>query len=374
MIKVITFVLPGASPQPTGGSRIVYEYANRLARKGYHVHVVHAPITRVDPSLSMIAKAVIRYPQRLLDKSYRPDGWFTADSRVDLHWVPTLHDRYIPDGDAVIATAWKTAEWVAGYSAAKGRKYYFIQHFEDWDGPSERVEETWRLPLHKIVIAKWLEEKAKDLGERTFHVPNALDFECFYRETPMRERRQSHVAMLYHTHAWKGCADGLAALREVKKRVPQLTVEIFGVVPPPPDFPAWIEYHQNPPQSQLRALFNRASIYVAPSWAEGWALPPAEAMACGAALASTNIGGFEDYAIHEGTALLSPPQDPFALAENVIRLIEDDRLRNRLAEAGYNHIRTFRWENSVEAFEQALNAKTPPDGYTVKDVGYRCPE
>jgi hypothetical protein len=48
----------------------------------------------------------------------------------------------------VIATWWETAEWVDRLSVSKGKKVYFIQHYEAFDYlPKERVEATWRLPF-----------------------------------------------------------------------------------------------------------------------------------------------------------------------------------------------------------------------------------
>ncbi len=50
--------------------------------------------------------------------------------------------------------------------------------YEIWDGPKEQVDETWTLPLHKIVIARWL----YDLAQQHFHqneityIPNGIDF------------------------------------------------------------------------------------------------------------------------------------------------------------------------------------------------------
>src|SRR3546814_12065085 len=57
--------------------------------------------------------------------------------------------------------------------AAKGRKFYLIQHLEDWTGPRERVLATWKLPLEKLVIARWLKDITIELGESTSYQPNA---------------------------------------------------------------------------------------------------------------------------------------------------------------------------------------------------------
>lgn len=78
------------------------------------------------------------------------------------------------------------------------------------------------------------------------------------------------------------------------------------------------------------------------------ALPPAEAMQCGAAVCLTQIGGHTDYGIHQQTALLSPPRKPEALAANILQLIENPQLRIQLAMNGHQYIQRFTWESAVK--------------------------
>src|SRR3546814_17749375 len=58
---------------------------------------------------------------------------------------------------------------------------------------------------------------------------------------------------------------------------------------------------------------------------EGWHLPPAEAMACGCAVVSTDIPGVFDYALEGTTALLAPPGDSATLADRLTELLDEDR-------------------------------------------------
>ena len=44
-MKIITFIMPSIQPQPSGGYKIVYEYANRLAQDGNVVYIVN-PLIR----------------------------------------------------------------------------------------------------------------------------------------------------------------------------------------------------------------------------------------------------------------------------------------------------------------------------------------
>lgn len=359
----VTFLLSRIGSEPIGGFKVVYEYADALAKRGHTVTVVHPAL--LDPHRPSLGKRMHRqllsYAKQALHGTWRPDRWFAIAPHVRLLWVPALHPIFIPNADVCVATWWQTAERLAHFPASKGSKIYLIQSHEIWGGPEERVMATWRLPLEKIVIARWLEKIANDLGEHPHYIPNGLDFERFGLDIPIAERSPATVAMLYHDANIKGSADGLLALEKVHARHPELHAELFGV-PPPPPLPSWIHYHQRPPQIELRRLYNRASIFLAPSWTEGWPLPPAEAMMSGAAIVATDIGGHREYCTDEHTALLAPPHDSTALADRITRLIEDPSLRRRIAEAGYANIRQFTWHRATDAFEAVLKnsaAKTP---------------
>jgi glycosyltransferase involved in cell wall biosynthesis len=356
--KTVTFLLPFPGTVPIGGFKIVYEYANRLADRGWAVQVIHPRMLTRD-EVEATRRSLFRRTRRWLGDQrhritgdYRPDRWFKVRPNVKLLCTQTLDTRDMPPSDVWVATAWNTANWAANCA---GAHLYLIQHLETWDGPEADVMATWKLPLRKVVISRWLEDVARSLGESAAYIPNGLDFERFGMDVAPGNRNPQSVAMLYHQSLeWKGSMDGFAALNIVKASVPTLTAHVFGVFPRPSVLPNWVDYHQNPPQNELREIYNKAAIFISPSWTEGWGLPSAEALQCGAALAVTDIGGHREFAHHGETALLSPPKDPSAMAANVLRLIEDQELRIRLARQGHHYVQQFTWDRAVTHFESVL--------------------
>ena len=71
-----------------------------------------------------------------------------------------------------------------------------------------------------------------------------------------------------------------------------------------------------------------------------------EAMACGCALVTTMNGGSSDYAHHDETAIVCGPS-PAEMAEALIRVMSDDRLRLRIAKNGTQFVERFRWTASA---------------------------
>lgn len=160
--------------------------------------------------------------------------------------------------------------------------------------------------------------------------------------------------MMYSFYSkYKAVDDGIQALKICKDKYPDLQVTIFGNYRTP-KIPSWVDYRYNVSDAELINIYNQSRIFICSSLAEGFAFPPAEAMACGCAVVSTDCGGNREYAIDGATALLSPPNDPGALAKNVINLLEDDDLRIKLAKAGHEYIQQFTWERSTNLLEQFI--------------------
>lgn len=357
----ILFLFPGPGIKPVGGYKVVYEYANRLAADGYDVGVVYAAYcVRLRQNFLIailrMCKALIRFFNLKYKNRFSCRNWFPLDKRVKEHWVFSLSEWNVPKSDVYVATAIKTSLYLNSYKRIDNiNKYYLIQHFEDWGEVTERdVLKTYHFPINKIVIAHWLEEIVRAQGEECVFIPNGFDFKYFQMKTPLKQRNKMNVCMLYHRSEWKGCSDAFAALALVKEKYPSLQVNIFGVFPRPDDLPEWYHYYQKPDKVTHNWLYNESAIFVGPSWTEGWGLTVGEAMICGCAVACTDNAGYLEMATDGETALVSPVRDPESLAHNIIRLIEDDELRFRIAEAGCRNIRQFTWEKAYLKFKETL--------------------
>ena len=160
--------------------------------------------------------------------------------------------------------------------------------------------------------------------------------------------------MLSHESEIKGIPDGFEAFLIAKKKFPQLELSMFGVREARKDMPKGTTYFQNPDQSQIRKIYSNTDIYLFPSRQEGFGLTPMEAMACGAAVVTTNVGGIPDYTIPNETALVVEPKKPQQLTEAIIKLIENPSILEKIARKGQEHIQQFCWENATKEFEKAL--------------------
>jgi glycosyltransferase involved in cell wall biosynthesis len=236
-------------------------------------------------------------------------------------------------------------------SSAKGKKFNLIQDYEVWAGQADKVHESYSLPIQHLVIARYLQALVfEKTGVLPVHIPNAIDASRFTLTNPIETRNPLSIIMLYSQEPRKGSDYGLRVLERLQKKYPALQVVLFGVYPRNEAIPASFDYHQRP--QQLAALYNQSALFVSPSLGEGWALPPAEAMACGCAVVCTQIGGHLDYAENEQTALLFEPGNEDDMYQAVDRLLNDQPLRERIARQGNNCITTsFSWNQSVDTLE-----------------------
>ena len=346
----ITFVLPGDSRAP-GTDKVVFEYANHLAFRGHSVTVVHPASVDATGSAAERVFQTARFRLWEATGDFGPQSWFHLWPTVQLAWVPSLDEKHIPEGDVIVATAWPTAGAVTTYRPEKGCKFYLLRNYQPLDAPEDLVRTTWMLPLQKIAIARWLKETAEEMGESAAYIPNGLDFEAFGCDIPIRQRTSPTVTMPYHENIWKGSRDGIHALRLVQKVVPDLKVKLFGIDSKPKGLPGWMTYLREPKQADLRNLYNESTVFLAPSWKEGWPLPPAEAMSCGAALVCTSIPGHDEYAVENRNAFLAQPRDPQSLAEALVRALKEKSTRFAYAEQGLSDIRRFTWDAATDRLE-----------------------
>lgn len=356
----ITFLMGTFPWKPSGGAQVAYNYANLLAARGHEVHVQHARClpnwkrTQAQPLTRRLKGFIMNLIERF--RQPRP-AWFDLDQRITCRSVAQYSDNTVPRGDAVIATFWPTAEIACHLPKSKGARFYLVQHFESWAGDAERIEATWRAPLHKLFVSKWLYRKAlafKIPNHELTYLPNAIDHTHFPMRQPNQVRGQS-VAMMYGEADWKGARYGIAALTSARKQVPSLQAVLFGVWRRPANLPAWIDYRQLPSKRELSEdIMGRAAIFVCPSLSEGWGLPSAEAMASGCALVTASNGGSDDFAIHEQTALVVSPGQAKPLTEAILRLLQYPSLRERLASGGRELVLGFQWARSAERLETKL--------------------
>jgi glycosyltransferase involved in cell wall biosynthesis len=352
------FVLPGFAPRPIGGYKVVYSYANYLADvKGVDVEIYQSGVFWAERGgLRARAGAMISSAQfaRETKRSGGPAPWFPLSKRVRVVTSRLKPKIRLRKGDVVIATAAVTArfvaELVAGREGVAG--VYFLQQYEAWAVDAKYVDQTWRLGLRNLVIAPWLADEGLRIGVPTFLVPNAIDPKEFPPGPPVTKRPRKVVGLYSARNPVKRGDLLLEVYRQIHDHDESVELHAFGVEAEPDSWPGYVVYHRSPSREELSSLYGTSRVYLCVSDAEGWHLPPAEALVSGCGVVSTRIGGVEAYAA--GFALFAPVGDGPGLYSCVMAMLDDPDMNQSLVSAGRESLLAYTPEDAAELFHSEL--------------------
>ncbi len=112
-------------------------------------------------------------------------------------------------------------------------------------------------------------------------------------------------------------------------------------------------------REKIQELIMETDICVFPSRYETACYSLLEAQSCGACCVATSVGGLPEYQIAGETVILVEPKDPDALADGLIKLASDQKLRENLSRKGLENLHKVcdlgtNYDLSLKAYQQAL--------------------
>jgi glycosyltransferase involved in cell wall biosynthesis len=240
-----------------------------------------------------------------------------------------------------------------------GRKFYLVQDYEYYMSatPEERarIACTFRMGMTMLAISPAIAQMLQREGVNEFHsTPNGMNIDFLGVESGSDESQRATIGFPNRGESFKRTADALAAVSIIREKLgADLRFWSFGTRPAR-TIPRSVEYFRFPSDKLLRSLYHGTLIFMVPSQYEGWGLPGSEAMACGAALVSTDNGGVHGYARDNENAVLCPPGRPDLLANAVIDLWNDRPRLCRIAEAGKRAMQQFAWRHAIDRMEKLM--------------------
>lgn len=351
-MKSICFVLPQYPLRISGGYKIAFEYANRLANDGFDVKILFindgAPHFLKIPNFSkrLIMNVVTKRKIKGINLNSRIKTYSSTKKYIRSQLVTT---------DIVIATAAIVVSKTLDLFPKKSKKFYLIQDFETWDLDKNKLYWTYNVGFKNIVISKWLKQIVDEHAYTpSIYIRNPIDTNVYKSYVSSTERDKYTIGMLYHTAPHKGCKYALEAIFKAKKKFPKLKLIMFGTTKPDFKLPDWIEFHYRASQEETVNIYNSVNIFVCGTIKEGFGLTGLEAMACGAALVSTDYQGVREYAENKKNALLSPVKDSKELFNNIVELIEHSEIRENIVRNGQKTVQKFSWDEAYNKLKQVI--------------------
>lgn len=329
--KPIYFVLETGTI--SGGVRVLGEMMNRLVSRGWPVTVC------------------CLHPRRSMDAREK-GGWFDLNGGVkwlDFYKTGTLQDyegmmKWLKGVEGIkVATYWRTASAMMRFEVADPNTcFYVVQDYETtyaWSPlDSEEIINTYGGSLRVLATSRYVEKK----------IPHAsyigLGLSEHYRAKG--EKRNGEALACLRVMWFKGYSELCETLRYLARAGRQVTA--FGIDRQAFTF-APVRYVFQPDDRKVRELYNAHSCFISTSIHEGFNLTKLEAMACGCPVVGTPDDGSDEYVVDGENCIVA--RTPREVADGVLSVLQDPGLGNRLAKAGMETARRYKWAEVIDRME-----------------------
>jgi glycosyltransferase involved in cell wall biosynthesis len=240
-------------------------------------------------------------------------------------FVVTAHNHVLTRTDTPAAARWRYR------TVERSLERYVTRYIAVSDSIRRELTEAYALPAEKVTVVR-----------------NGIDVTPFLVPQDRAAARTSLglpadgpvVGIAARFAAQKGLHDLIAATPELVRRMPDITVVIGGSGPLEgklrsqaaelgvADALVWPGHVPDMP-SFLSAL----DVYVSPATTEAFGMALIEAAAAGIPTVATRVGGVPEAILDGVTGLLVAPNDPSALAQAVVGLLDDRKTAEKLAHA-----------------------------------------
>lgn len=319
--------------QVCGGSKIILEYANRLAKIGDKI-------------------TIITYDEK--------PNWFELDDRIQ--FIKCTIDKNITDNipkcDLIVATSWKCI-----YEAINSNRapvVFFEQggaHLFEFSNLTDRKKEIVS-KLYKIVpFIHTVSSYSKEIINKEFNrndvkvICNAVDDNIFYPSNQKNKEDGLIKITIIGSEDFKfKNIDGiLKAVRVLKEQYENIKLNWITQTKPIKNKEKAII---NPKQKQIGEILRNTDIYVCNSQYESFGLPTLEAMTCGVAIVTTDTGGMRDFVIDKKNGIVINKNDINDMVEKIKNLIENKELRNGISLEACKTAKQFNWDTIIEQVHQ----------------------
>jgi glycosyltransferase involved in cell wall biosynthesis len=113
-------------------------------------------------------------------------------------------------------------------------------------------------------------------------------------------------------------------------------------------FPGFVE------EKQKAMLMASSWVIVSSSFVEGWGMTITESAACGTPAVAYDVAGLRDSISNNETGLLVSDGNVKALAQNLLRILQDEQLRVKLGNNALVRTKQYSWNKVAQEFSDFL--------------------
>lgn len=109
-----------------------------------------------------------------------------------------------------------------------------------------------------------------------------------------------------------------------------------------------IEFTGYVTDEDLLDYYNRAKVFLYPSFFEGFGIPPMEAQKCGCPAIVSNVSSLPE--IYKDSVIYCDPNNIYSINDAIDKLVSSENLRKELIQKGFDNADRFSWKKSAERF------------------------
>ena len=228
-----------------------------------------------------------------------------------------------------------------------------------------------------VVPSGYLVDVLGEFGLSAQAIPNVIDVAqfSFRRRRPLRP----HLVCTRGFHPYY-CVDVVVqAFAEVQRTFPGAQLDLVGGGPLERDVHnlvstmklTGVNFKGVAAHHEIGRFYDQADIFINASRVDNMPISVLEAFAAGTPVISTEPEGIRYLIEHDRTGLLSPMGDASALAQNVIRVLQDSELAVRLVENGQQELQRYCWPVVREQWLKVYRAAASSEVKDGTDIGFR---
>ncbi len=193
-------------------------------------------------------------------------------------------------------------------------------------------------------------------------VPNGIDLKDYISELPVQivEGAEKRILFVGRLHPVKGVQYLLGAMSIVHQELPEAKLilvgdgeerELLESLTDSLGIRECVEFAGRVPHERVQDYMNLAEVFVLPSLSEGFPVTILEAMACGLPIVATRVGGVPDIIEDGANGYLINTKNPEQIAEALLKLLQDEQLREDISGNNREEVRRYRWDSVAATLE-----------------------
>jgi phosphatidyl-myo-inositol alpha-mannosyltransferase len=336
-------------PHLGGVCEHVHFFAREARRRGHHVDIITSNLAGAEPQPHVIrlgrsqsvyangsqARLTIGLGLRRQMRKVLRRGRYDI---VHVHspLTPMLPLLAIEESDApVVGTFHTYFDHSRGYSLLNE----FFQRRLDMLSAAICVSHSTTVALERYFSASWQ------------IIPNGIDTDVFHPSVgapPAIRKDVPSILFLGRFDPRNGLSTLIDSFRKVKGKRRQAQLVVVG------DGPLREHYYKQARGDEditfvgavlegRPSYYAHSSIYACPTTKASFGITLLESMACATPIVCSDILGFRDVVVDGREALLTPRGDRDALADSLVRLLDDEGLRIQLGTAGRHESMQYSW-------------------------------